>query len=113
MRNCSFGGPSTGITSIHQFITRSDFEKNLWPPISIRWPLYFTVREMPPISSLFSRTTGCISVRFRSSYAAVRPAGPAPMIKALRCSKALLLLRRHEIGWQLGAFAEEILLHLL
>src|SRR5215472_13606229 len=37
------------------------------------------------MNSLFSSTTGWISVRFRNSKAAVSPAGPAPMIIARFC----------------------------
>src|SRR5580704_6545904 len=42
------------------------------------------VLAMPPIMSLFSRTSGITSERVNSSRAAVRPAGPAPMITAVR-----------------------------
>src|SRR5580693_8266667 len=35
------------------------------------------------MQSLFSRTIGLISVRVSNSYAAVRPAGPAPMMMAV------------------------------
>src|SRR5580692_5232406 len=42
------------------------------------------VLAMPPIMSLFSRTSGVTSERVNSSRAAVRPAGPAPMITAVR-----------------------------
>ena len=38
---------------------------------------------MPPTESVDSKTTGSISVRFLSSYAAVKPAGPAPAITAI------------------------------
>src|SRR5689334_515214 len=40
------------------------------------------VFEMPPISPDFSSMMGLISVRFNNSYAAVRPAGPAPIMIA-------------------------------
>ena len=42
-------GASCGNCSSHQFITRSLLEKKRWPPISMRLPLYCTVREMPPM----------------------------------------------------------------
>src|SRR5277367_1637589 len=74
---------SGGIKSIHQFMTRSDLEKNRCPPMSIRLPLCRIVREMPPISWLASSTMGCTSERRRNSRAAVRPAGPAPMSRAV------------------------------
>src|SRR3989338_2575212 len=38
---------------------------------------------MPPIISVASHTIGCTSVRSRSSYAAVSPAGPAPAMTAI------------------------------
>src|SRR5690349_16099428 len=38
---------------------------------------------MPPMACVRSNTTGCTSVRARSSNAAVRPAGPAPAITAI------------------------------
>src|SRR4051812_5448167 len=68
------------------------------------------------------------SERFSSSNAAVSPAGPAPMIRALRgfnppapgprpaCfprRKASFLARSYKVRRQRGAFAEEILFHLL
>src|SRR6185437_16139973 len=73
---------SSGICSSHHCITRSLLEKKRWPPISIRLPLYRTVRDMPPISREASMTIGLISDCFRNSSAAVSPAGPAPIIKA-------------------------------
>src|ERR1700723_268623 len=74
---------SGGIKSIHQFITRSDLEKKRCPPISMRLPLWRMGREMPPISWLASSTMGWTSERRRNSRAAVSPAGPAPMSKAV------------------------------
>src|ERR1700722_3464932 len=74
---------SGGIRSTHHCITRSLLEKNLWPPMSIRLPLYLIVREIPPISSLASRRIGLISVRRSNSRPAVNPAGPAPIITAV------------------------------
>src|SRR6266536_3402292 len=40
---------SSGNCSSHQFITRSLLEKKRWPPMSMRLPLYCTVREIQPI----------------------------------------------------------------
>ncbi len=37
---------------------------------------------MPPMYSLFSSTSGRMLARVSNSYAAVRPAGPAPMMMA-------------------------------
>src|ERR1700691_5328142 len=51
--------------------------------MSMRFPLCLTVREMPPISWLASSTMGCTSERRRNSRAAVSPAGPAPMRRAV------------------------------
>ena len=45
---------------------------------------------MPPMYSLISSTTGPMSVRVSSSQAAVRPAGPAPMMIAVRFSMSAL-----------------------
>ena len=42
-------GVSCGNCSSHQFITRSLLEKKRCPPMSMRLPLYRTVREMPPM----------------------------------------------------------------
>ena len=42
-------GVSCGNCSSHQFMTRSLLEKKRCPPISMRLPLYRTVREMPPM----------------------------------------------------------------
>src|SRR5215469_18615510 len=63
--------------------------------------------------SLFSSTTGCTSLRLTSSYAAVRPAGPAPMIKAVLCFMTLVMRGRNVIGRKRRALTEEVLLHLL
>src|SRR6186713_2183274 len=41
------------------------------------------VLDIPPISPLFSSMMGIISVLFSNSYAAVSPAGPAPIMTAL------------------------------
>ena len=40
---------------------------------------------MPPISPDFSSMMGMMSVRVNNSYAAVSPAGPAPMMMAFFC----------------------------
>src|ERR1035437_8187301 len=74
---------SSGICSSHHPITRPLLEKKRAPPISIRLPLYRTVREIPPISRDASSTIGLISECFRNSKAAVNPAGPAPIIRAV------------------------------
>src|SRR5919198_962027 len=62
----------------HSSLTADTFVKNRCPPMSKRKPLYSTVRAMPPTCESFSNTwTGCPCAASR--YAAVRPAGPAPM----------------------------------
>src|SRR5690348_1685929 len=86
-----------GISSVHQFITRSDFEKNRWPPMSMRLPLWRIVQEMPPMRFVASSTTGRTSERRRSSSAAVRPAGPAPMMMALFIGQPSGGLQRREV----------------
>ena len=51
--------------------------------MSIRLPLCFTVREMPPNSRVASSTVTSYASAppsFINSHAAVRPAGPPPMI---------------------------------
>src|SRR4051794_7462798 len=48
--------------------------------MSNRQPSRSTVREMPPTTESASSTVGVIPCRTASSYAAVSPAGPAPMI---------------------------------
>lgn len=58
-------------------------EKNLCPPISILLPLKTSVLEIPPMNSLSSIIKGFILVSFKSLYAAVRPAGPAPIMIAV------------------------------
>ena len=61
--------------------------------MSIRLPLYSTVLDSPPISLLYSITIGVIPVRIASSYAAVSPAGPAPIMMAV-----LFIFRNPEAG---------------
>src|SRR5947209_15914493 len=85
--------PTTGISSVHQSITRSDFEKKRWPPISIRLPLWRIVQEIPPMRSPASSTIGRIEDRRQSSNAAVNPAGPAPMITAVLWGTAMTATR--------------------
>src|SRR3954468_5096023 len=83
-------GPASDMCCSHQFITRSLLEKKRCPPISIRLPLYSTVREMPPMYVLFSSSMGFTSDRVSSSYAAVKPAGPAPMMIAVLFTPRLM-----------------------
>ena len=59
---------STGVTLV----------KKRCPPTSKRHPSRSTVREIPPTTSSASSTTGRRPAR-TNSYAAVSPAGPAPM----------------------------------
>ena len=73
----------SGRTSFHQSMMRSSFEKKRWPPISIRLPSCLTVREMPPNSRVASSTVTSYCSEppsLTSSQAAVRPAGPPPMM---------------------------------
>ena len=60
---------STGVTLV----------KNRWPPMSKRHPSRSTVRLIPPTTESASRTVA-VAPALESMYAAVRPAGPAPMI---------------------------------
>src|SRR5262245_61318454 len=53
--------------------------KKRWPPMSKRHPLRTAVRLIPPTTLSASRTVGA-TPRLVSMYAAVRPAGPAPMM---------------------------------
>src|SRR5262249_15598489 len=65
-------------TSCHSDSTGAILVKNRCPPISKRKPLYWAVREIPPtMSSPSSTVTAWPSLARR--YAAVRPAGPAPI----------------------------------
>ena len=66
-----------------KFITRSFLLKKRCGPKSILLPLKSYVAEMPPILSDASRTQALISAfLLEISYAAVTPAGPAPIIIA-------------------------------
>ena len=68
----------------------------VFPPISIRLPLYTTVLEIPPISFNCSMIIGLMSVLVTNSYAAVKPAGPAPTINAvLLNAKRFLFIKKY------------------
>jgi len=56
--------------------------KKRCPPISKRQPSAVAVRLIPPTTVSDSSTVLCTPRLFRT-YAAVRPAGPAPMITIL------------------------------
>ena len=45
----STSSTDTGNFCAHQFMTSSDLEKNLCPPMSIRLPSKLTVLDIPPI----------------------------------------------------------------
>src|SRR3954452_23845166 len=68
---------SSGRISCHSASTWGTLVKKRWPPMSKRHPSRSAVRLMPPTTLSASSTvtsTSCLP----SSYAAVRPAGPAP-----------------------------------
>ena len=71
---------ASGSMRVHQSITQSDLEKKRWPPMSMRLPLYSTDCDRPPTLRVASSTTMSRTPASASSQAAVRPAGPAPMI---------------------------------
>jgi hypothetical protein len=71
---------ASGSMRVHQSITQSDLEKKRWPPMSMRLPLYSTDCDRPPTLRVASSTTTSRMPASASSQAAVRPAGPAPMI---------------------------------
>src|SRR6185503_1660900 len=71
---------ASGSMRVHQFITQSDLEKKRWPPMSMRLPLNSTDCDKPPMLRVASSTTISRTPASASSQAAVRPAGPAPMI---------------------------------
>jgi hypothetical protein len=52
--------------------------------MSNRFPLYRTVREIPPTYSASASRTVDVSPARESAHAAVSPAGPAPMMRCLR-----------------------------
>ena len=66
--------------SNHRSSTAVTLVKNRWPPMSKRQPSRTTVRLIPPTTSSDSRmVTPAARPALASMYAAVRPAGPAPM----------------------------------
>ncbi len=65
--------------SCHSFVTALTLVKKRWPPMSMRQSPKRAVREMPPTTSSASSTT-LVRPCLANSYAAVSPAGPAPMI---------------------------------
>src|SRR5262245_21683607 len=71
---------SLGRISVQRSSTSLDLEKKRWPPMSKEKPLYLTVREIPPtyVGSASSTVTGTCFLA--SKKAAVKPAGPAPMM---------------------------------
>jgi len=69
---------SAGRISCHGASTAGTLVKKRCPPMSKRQPSRSAVRLMPPtIASPSSTVTG--TLRWTSCYAAVSPAGPAPM----------------------------------
>src|SRR5436305_14559448 len=71
---------SSGRISVQKSSTSLDFETKRWPPMSKWKPLYLAVREMPPTYSGSASRTVTGTFFFERRYAAVSPAGPAPMI---------------------------------
>src|SRR3954452_24322594 len=71
---------SSGSTSCQNASTSFTLVKKRWPPMSNRQPSRSTVRLIPPTTESASRTVEVMPYRVTSSYAAVSPAGPAPMI---------------------------------
>ena len=102
---------ASGSMRVHQSITQSDLEKNRWPPMSMRLPLYSIDCDKPPTLRVASSTTMSRTPASASSQAAVRPAGPAPMISTripMADSKASVpgeqqQFARHEIEGEHGA----------
>ena len=91
-RSSNEGCPCIGSMLSHQSVTRVSLEKKRCPPMSILFPAYCTVFEMPPMrvssSNMVTRyASGCSS----SSYAAVNPAGPAPIITTYVCLRCDIL----------------------
>src|SRR5688572_16358097 len=84
---------------VHQSITQSDLEKKRWPPMSMRLPLYSTDWARPPIARVASSTVTSRTPASASSQAAVRPAGPAPMINT-RVRTVSLIRRSFVFGEQ-------------
>src|SRR3954447_18806988 len=65
--------------SNHRSLTGFTLVKNRWPPMSKRQPSRTAVRLIPPTTRSASSSVG-FTPRLVSMYAAVSPAGPAPMM---------------------------------
>ena len=89
---------SSGRISCQNASTRDTLVKNRCPPMSKRQPSRSTVRLIPPTTSSASKTRTGSPCR-SSSYAAVSPAGPAPMIDgAVLLAHAVRALRRRPVS---------------
>ena len=100
------GLPCTGISSIQRSLTSFALEKNRWPPMSIRQSPQTAVLDIPPMNADSSSTTTRHSLDLRrSSWAAVRPAGPAPiMIAVFTCYRLLPKRSQERIAANCGHF---------
>src|SRR6266540_1436491 len=80
--------------------TGCTFVKKRWPPMSNRQPSRIAVRLMPPTTVSDSRTVD-VTPRLVSMYAAVRPAGPAPMMTTLGDAVGSVVTQAAP-SWRLG-----------
>src|SRR6266511_6159423 len=81
--------------------TGCTFVKKRWPPMSNRQPSRIAVRLMPPTTVSDSRTVD-VTPRLVSMYAAVRPAGPAPMMTTLGDAVGSVVTQAAP-SWRFGA----------